>query len=84
MNNKGAITRKVCLTRVKMGKKILRTKSRKAALKLLAQVPQMRPEDYETGLRWWNYIQTVPQKERAKVIEVSSKPMIEACLRKKI
>jgi len=82
MNNKPTLTRKVCLTRVKMGKRILRTKSRKAALKLLAKVPQMKPGDYETGLRWWDYIQTVPQKDRAKVIEVSSKPMIEACLRK--
>ena len=80
--NKGNNARKICMTRVKMGKRILRTKTRKAALKLLAKVPQMKPGDYETGLRWWDYIQTVPKKNRATVIETSSKPMIEACLRK--
>ena len=80
--NKGNNTRKICITQLKMGKRILRTKTRKAAIKLLEKVPHMKPGDYEKGLWWWDYIQTVPKNSRAEVIETSSKPMMEACLRK--
>ena len=33
---------KICKTQIEMGKKILRTKTRKAAMKLLRKVPHMR------------------------------------------
>ena len=65
-----------------MGKQILRTKTRKAAIKLLKKVPHMRNGDFQKGLIWWDYIQTVPEKDRSKTINRSSKPMLEACIKK--
>ncbi len=65
-----------------MGKKILRTKTRKAAIKLLKKVPHMRNGDFQKGLNWWDYIQSIPEKDRAKTINNSAKPMLEACIKK--
>ena len=65
-----------------MGKKILKKKTRKAAIKLLKKVPYMRTGNFNSGLKWWNYIQSVPEKNRAKTIEFAAKPMMEACVKK--
>ena len=75
-------SRKICKTQIELGKKILRTKTRKAALKLLGKVPHMRNGDIQMGLSWWEYIQSVPEKDRAKTIKNSAKPMLEACIKK--
>jgi len=75
-------SRKICKTQLEMGKRILKTKTRKSAIKLLKKVPFMRPGNYDAGLRWWDYIQTIPEKGRAKVIKSASKPMMEACIKK--
>jgi len=65
-----------------MGKKILRTSTRKAAMQLLRKVPHMRSGNFQKGLRWWDYIQSVPENDRSKVINSSAKPMLKACMRK--
>ena len=76
-------TRKICKTQLEMGKKILRTKTRKAAIKLLRKVPYMRPGDFKAGLTWWRLIQTVPEKERAAFIEYAAKPTLNTCIEKR-
>jgi len=80
--NKLNKSRKICKTQLEMGKKILRTKTRKAAMKLLRKVPYMRPGDFKAGLTWWRLIQTVPEKERAAFIEYAAKPTLKACIEK--
>jgi hypothetical protein len=75
-------SRKICTTQIKLGKQILRTKTRKAAMKLLRNVPYMKTGNIQKGLRWWEYIQSVPEKERSKTINTSAKPMLEACIKK--
>lgn len=75
-------SRKICKTQIKMGKKILRTKTRNAAIKLIRKVPYMRNGDFQKGLRWWDYIQSVPEKDRSKTINNSAKPMLKACIQK--
>ncbi len=81
--NRLNITRKICKTQLEMGKKILRTKTRKAAIKLLRKVPYMRPGDFKAGLTWWRLIQTVPEKERDAFIEYAAKPTLKACIEKR-
>ena len=73
---------KICETQIEMGKKILRTKTRKAAMKLLRKVPHMREGNSQKGINWWLYIQSVPEKDRTKIINNSAKPMMEACIQK--
>ena len=73
---------KICKTQIEMGKKILRTKTRKAAMKLLRKVPHMREGNSQKGINWWEYIQSVPEKDRTKIINNSAKPMMEACIQK--
>jgi hypothetical protein len=75
-------SRKICKTQLEMGKKILRTKTRKAASKLLRKVPHMRNGNFQKGLHWWDYIQSVPEKERSKTINSAAKPMLAACIKK--
>jgi hypothetical protein len=75
-------SRKICKTQLQLGKKILRTKTRKAAMNLLRKVPHMRTGNFQKGLHWWDYIQTVPEKDRSKTITASAKPMLEACIKK--
>ena len=82
MNNRRNKSRKICKTQLEMGKQILRTKTRKAAITLLRKVPHMRNGDFEKGLQWWDYIQSVPEKNRAKTINSSAKPMLNACIKK--
>jgi hypothetical protein len=65
-----------------MGKKILRTKTRKAAMNLLKKVPHMRPGNFEKGLMWWDYVKSMPKKAHAKIIKNAAKPMMEACIQK--
>jgi len=65
-----------------MGKQILRTRTRKAATKLLRKVPHMRNGNFERGLSWWDDIQSLPEKNRAKAINTYAKPMLEACIKK--
>ena len=73
---------KICETQIEMGKKILRTKTRNAAMKLLRKVPHMRDGNSQKGINWWEYIQSVPEKDRTKIINNSAKPMMEACIQK--
>jgi hypothetical protein len=73
---------KICKTQIEMGKKILRTKTRKDAMKLLKKVPHMKDGNSQKGINWWEYIQSVPEKDRAKIINNSAKPMMEACIQK--
>ena len=75
-------SRKICKTQLKMGKEILRTKTRKNAIKLLRKVPNMRNGNFQKGLNWWDYIQSVPEKNRAKTINKRAKPMLESCMKK--
>ena len=74
--------RKICKTQLTMGKKILRTKTRKAAIGILKKVPHMRSGNFNSGLKWWDYIQSVPEKDRAATIKMAAKPMMEACINK--
>jgi len=75
-------SRKICKIQLKMGKQVLRTKTRKAAINLLRKVPHMKSGNFKKGLYWWDYIQSVPEKNRAKTINSSAKPMLEACIKK--
>jgi hypothetical protein len=65
-----------------MGKQILRKKTRKAAMKLLRKVPFMRKGNFQSGLHWWDYIQSFPKEKRAKIINNSAKPMLDNCIKK--
>ena len=75
-------TRKICKIQLEMGKKILRKKTRKAAIKLLRKVPHMRNGNFQKGLKWWDYIQSFPEKDRVEIINSSAKPMLETCIKK--
>jgi hypothetical protein len=80
--NKRQTARRICKVQLAMGRKILRTKTRKAATALLKKVPHMRPGDQNAGLKWWKYIQMVPAKMRPAVIKQAAKPMLEQCIQK--
>ena len=80
MNRKTA--RNICITQIKMGKQILRTKTRKAAKALLKKVPHMKSGNYSAGMRWWDLIHSLPEGDREAKIQTAAKPMLEACINK--
>ena len=80
MNRKSART--LCKKQLSMGKRVLRTKTRKAAANLLKKVPGLKPGDFNAGLSWWDYIQMVPKGQRSGVITARAKPMLEGCIKK--
>lgn len=80
MNRKSAKT--LCKKQISMGKRVLKATTRKAASNLLKKVPGMKPGDFETGLRWWDYIQMVPKEQRPGIIAARAKPMLEGCIKK--
>jgi len=79
MNRKTA--RNICKTQIKLGKQILRS-TRKAAKALLKKVPHMKSGNYSAGLRWWDFIHSLPEGEREAKIQTAAKPMMEACINK--
>ena len=80
MNRKSAKT--LCKKQLSMGKRALRAKTRKAAATILKKVPGMMRRDFEAGLGWWDYIQTVPASARSGMIAAKAKPMLEGCINK--
>ena len=80
MHRKSART--LCKKQISMGKRVLKAKTRKAASTLLKKVPGMKPGDFQTGLRWWDYIQWFPKEQRSGVIAARAKPMLEGCIKK--
>jgi hypothetical protein len=42
----------------------------------------MRKGNFQSGLHWWDYIQSFPKEKRAKIINNSAKPMLDNCIKK--
>ena len=80
MNRKSART--LCKKQLAMGKRVLQATTRKAAANLLKKVPGMKRGDFETGLKWWDYIQMIPKGNRPGIIAARAKPMLEGCINK--
>ena len=72
--------RNICETQMKMGRQILKQKTRKAARELLKKVPHMRPGNFYAGLNWWDYIHSLPENRRQEVIDKAAGPMLERCV----
>lgn len=80
MNRKSAKT--LCKKQIAIGKRVLRTKTRKAAVNLLKTVPGMKSGNIQKGLSWWDYIQMIPKSARPGMIAARAKPMLESCIKK--
>lgn len=80
MNPKNART--LCKKQLMIGKQVLKAKTRKAARALLNKVPGKKVGNVQKGLRWWDYIQSIPEARRTFEIEAAAPILLKNCIRK--
>jgi hypothetical protein len=69
-----------CKNQLRIGRKVLRAKTRKQALALMKTVPRVTPAAIEQGLAWWDRVQYLDSKSIAALIKEQAPVMLAQCI----
>jgi len=74
--------RALCNKQLRIGRKVLRAKTRKQALALMKTVPHATPDVIESGLTWWDRVQFLDPTAVAALIKEKESIMRANCIEK--